>query len=105
MCIYKLSVCSPRITKGWNGHEDTSLCVTHCAKPSNVLWVLADVVMSRHYMSINYELFTYDGMREGPLPVGHLLTIAIGTGSCGSCSICGQKSLGLSPLLSCDVTR
>src|SRR5258708_9309509 len=55
---------SPRITKGSNGHEDTPLRVTHGAKPSNVLWVSANVVMSRYYMSINYALFTYDGRRR-----------------------------------------
>ena len=80
-CTCRLSSCSPRVIEKWNRHEDTPFRVTHGANPSNVLWELADLVMSRTYTPKQLSTIckaTHKG--RGPLPVGHLLTIAIGTG-------------------------
>lgn len=66
--------------KKWNKHEDTLFRVTHGANPSNVLRELADLVMSRTYTPKQLSTIFKTTQRKGPLPVGHLLTIAIGTG-------------------------
>ena len=85
------------VKKGRNKHEDTPIRITDGAKPSNVLWVLADVVMSRRCIQKQLWALHKGTNGKGILPVGRLLTIAIGTGWCGSCNRCGRNSLRISP--------
>jgi len=47
--------------KAWNRHEDTFLCVAHGAEPSNILWELADTVMSGSYTPKTINSFCTDG--------------------------------------------
>ena len=85
-----------------NKHKDALLGIVHGTQPGDVLWELADGIMSRRYKN---QLVCRDIScgRKGSLPVGRLLTIAMGTGICGSCNICGQKSPKKSPSLPCVV--
>jgi hypothetical protein len=52
---------------------------------------VADVIMSRCYKN-QFVCKTSAVERKSSLPVGRLLTMAMGTGLCGSCNMCGQKS-------------
>lgn len=67
--------------KRWNLHEYVLLSVFHRTQPRNVLWDLVFVFMSRCYRA--YQLYPEWLTAIHLLPLGFLLTMAIGQGLCG----------------------